>query len=616
MVEMMARRDPAVSYRHAMVAIVKNEREYLPEWVAYHRMIGFEHFYIADNGSDDGTDLLLASWQRLGLVTTCRWTPEDKAQTSWYAHVLETWGREAEFMAFLDADEFLVHPHCDRPLEWLAAVLAPADVGAVAINWRIFGSSHMQRRQPGGVLERFTQASHEAHAVNCHFKSIVRPQRVKAMTAHAATLEPGYRYVGAGGDPVAFLDDQPRSGRTREVIASPLKIYHYNIKSRQEFIDTKLSRGRANMPAGNTRDMQYFRNHDLNQETLGFSSELLARLREETRLLLPVVTPPPPPRFFVHIPKTAGTSFRLGARHQLGSEGVWHDYGEKQRETAPEVALWAHQRRDSWQLWQCLRERQVRLLAGHVGMDKYGHLAGLRDSFTFVREPLQRIASEYHHFVRHHQYRDSFQTFYRRQDMINRQARFLESTRLEALGMVGITERYADSLALINDRYGWQIPGLAENLGHASVSHVYPIDPADEAALRELNASDFSLYEQALALFETRLALWREGRPYAHGGVQQCQPDRVVGWAWWAVDDYPVEVEVRVNDERVGCCVASGLRPGFLRWGAPRAAQVGFHLPLKAAPGDRVECRVLLTGQSLGRCQIAVDERLSQALAP
>ncbi|WP_164999630.1 glycosyltransferase family 2 protein [Salinicola tamaricis] len=107
---MMARRDPALSYRLAMVAIVKNEHDYLPEWVAYHRMIGVEHFYIADNGSDDGTDLLLASWQRLGLVTTCSWTPEDKAQTSWYAHVLETWGREAEFMAFLDADEFLVLP--------------------------------------------------------------------------------------------------------------------------------------------------------------------------------------------------------------------------------------------------------------------------------------------------------------------------------------------------------------------------------------------------------------------------------------------------------------------------------------------------------------------------
>lgn len=597
-------------YGFAIVTIVKNEGPYLAEWIAYHRLIGFEHFYIADNGSQDDSDRLLAHWQRLGLVTTQVWTPAEKAQTSWYQHVLEQFGGDAAYLAFLDADEFLVHPDSDRPLEWLAPLLEKPDVGAVAVNWRIFGSSGMRHRQPGGVLERFRRASVATRNVNCHVKSIVKPRHVKSMTAHTAYLEPGYRYLTADGRPAEFVDGKPDTGRTQAVVSTPLKVYHFNVKSREEFIDTKMTRGRANMGPNHSRDMNYFRHHDLNEEATTLPAGLLTQLREAIERLTPQEPAQPPPRFFVHIPKTAGTSFRLGAKRYLGPPHVWHDYGENQRETAPAVVRWAYERRDYWRLWQQLQQQRVQLLAGHVPLAKYVHLAGLRNCFTFVREPLQRIASDYHHFVRHHGYEGSFRDFYRRSDMVNRQSRFLESTRLEALGFVGVTERYADSLALINDLYAWEVPGLQENLGHASAEYVYDISVDDGEALRALNLEDLRLYEESQRLFETRLALWRAGHPFAHGAIQQCLSDRVVGWSWWANDDAPVEIDVWVNDIHVGGCLANGLRPGFLRWGAPRGAYIGFHLPLDAEPGDKVTCRVTLTGQTIGEQRIRAAERM------
>ncbi|WP_198655828.1 glycosyltransferase family 2 protein [Salinicola sp. CR57] len=592
-------------YRYAIVAIVKNERPYLAEWIAYHRLIGFEHFYIADHGSTDDSDLLLAKWQRQGLVTARRWEQEERAQVLWYQHVLEQHGHEATYMAFLDVDEFLVHPHCDRPLDWLEPTLAPEDVGGVAINWRIFGSSGMRFRQPGGVLERFTMASESERVVNCHVKSIVKPSRVLSMTAHTAELKPGSRYLGADGQAVTFLDGKTKSGRTERVIDTPMRVYHYNIKSQEEFVDTKMTRGRANMGPMHSRDLEYFHKHDMNEVRLGFSSELLSRVDDACRELAPeLAAPPRKPCFFVHIPKTAGTSFRLGAKAHLGEAKVWHDYGETQRETAPMVVRWAYERRDLWRLWQIVSAQDVKLLGGHVKLEKYAHLAGMRHCFSFVRDPLQRLASEYHHFVRHHGYQDSFSAFYRRHDMINRQSRFLEATRLEALGFIGLTERYAESLAILNDLYGWQIPGMAENLGHASVDHVYEIDPADESALRALNAEDFQLYRDCERLFESRLALFRQGQPFVHGAIQQCVADKVVGWAWWATDDSPVEIEVWINDRKVGRTLANALRPGMLRWGAPRGAYVGFHLPIEAVHGDIVDCRVTLTQQSLGRHRV------------
>lgn len=612
---MIALRTNEPRYRYAVVAIVKNERRYLPEWIAYHRMIGFEHFYIADHGSTDDSDLLLAKWQRQGLVTACKWEPEERAQVLWYQHVLEHHGHEATYMAFLDVDEFLVHPHCDRPLEWLEPTLAPHDVGAVAINWRIFGSSNMRFRQPGGVLERFSMASETTRVVNCHVKSIVKPSLVLSMTAHTAALKPGYRYLTADGQEATFLDGKASSGRTQGVVGTPMKIYHYNIKSQEEFVDTKMTRGRANMGPTHSRDLEYFHKHDMNEERIRFSPELLSRLRQASHDLVPEASSiRRQPCFFVHIPKTAGTSFRLGAKAHLGADQVWHDYGATQRETAPEVAHWAYEQRDYWRLWQIVAARDVRLLGGHVHLEKYAHLAGLRHCFSFVRDPLQRLASEHRHYTRHHGYQGSFSAFYRRRDMINRQSRFLESTRLEALGFIGLTERYAESLAMLNDLYGWQIPGMVENLGHASVDHVYEIEAEDESAMRELNAEDFQLYQDSERLFESRLALYEQGRPFVHGAIQQCVADKVVGWAWWAGDDSPVEIEVWVNDQKVGRTLANALRPGMLRWGAPRGAYVGFHLPLKAVPGDVVDCRVILTQQSLGRHRVQRSATLQPVL--
>ncbi len=53
----------------AIAAIVKNERDSLPEWMAFHLSVGASHFLIADNESDDGTHEWLADLAKAGLVT-------------------------------------------------------------------------------------------------------------------------------------------------------------------------------------------------------------------------------------------------------------------------------------------------------------------------------------------------------------------------------------------------------------------------------------------------------------------------------------------------------------------------------------------------------------------
>lgn len=49
-------------------AIFKNEYPYILEWIAWHKLCGFDKIIIADNDSDDGTRELLQALDDLGEI--------------------------------------------------------------------------------------------------------------------------------------------------------------------------------------------------------------------------------------------------------------------------------------------------------------------------------------------------------------------------------------------------------------------------------------------------------------------------------------------------------------------------------------------------------------------
>ena len=194
--------------RVAVVAIVKNECPYLVEWLAHHRCLGIDHFYIADNGSDDGTAELLARLHQARIVTLTHWPATEQAQLRWYTRALDQYRDDAKYLAFIDADEFITASVDVKPMARIEAVLGTACVGALALEWRVFGSSGQTMHEPGLVIERFTHASSAARRVNVP-------------------------------------------------IADTLRINHYVIKSEQEFVEKKMRWGRANLGLDAGRQWQY-----------------------------------------------------------------------------------------------------------------------------------------------------------------------------------------------------------------------------------------------------------------------------------------------------------------------------------------------------------------------
>ena len=61
---------PDVEARLAVVALVRNEARWLPEWIAYHALpvVGVDHFFLYDNGSHDELHQVTAPLVASGLT--------------------------------------------------------------------------------------------------------------------------------------------------------------------------------------------------------------------------------------------------------------------------------------------------------------------------------------------------------------------------------------------------------------------------------------------------------------------------------------------------------------------------------------------------------------------
>lgn len=65
-----------MNYKNYLSAtcIIKNEAEYMPEWLEYHLLVGFEKFYIYDNGSTDNIKQVLAPYVDASIQRLCKQT--------------------------------------------------------------------------------------------------------------------------------------------------------------------------------------------------------------------------------------------------------------------------------------------------------------------------------------------------------------------------------------------------------------------------------------------------------------------------------------------------------------------------------------------------------------
>jgi len=278
--------------KFAIAAIVRDEFDYLFEWVAWYLEAGFEQFFLADNRSSDGTLQFLEALEQTGIAKVWHEPRREKAQYHAYNGMLERWGEEVDAIAFVDADEFIIHNENLPIVPYLQALMGNEKVGAVAINWRIFGSSGHIKQEDGLVIERFQlcAAENPEWRGNRHIKTVVKPGAVKAMYTHHAELHPGFDYFDSAGALMKFCDWHLReidemSPYSLHVNLEPLRINHYVIKSLQEFTEKKRRRGSVMSGPNYDRGHQLFINCDKNEVHHPDAAAQAPKIKRRMRLL-------------------------------------------------------------------------------------------------------------------------------------------------------------------------------------------------------------------------------------------------------------------------------------------------------------------------------------------
>jgi hypothetical protein len=233
----------------------RNEARYLREWIEFHLLVGFERFFLYDNGSDDEHLEILEPYIADEVVVLEHW-PIRPGQHLAYEDCLSKRRQEAErrrhdtsrpaeearWIVFFDIDEFLFSP-TGKPV---SSVLVDFEKHpAIVVNLRLFGTSGHTTEPEGFVIENYSRRASDEYqqpAVKC----IVDPRVTYHCFGSHAFLYMGVveEYRGAKFAEPVFAPMDPVNERhepilirhrTPEMSCDLLRFNHYYTKSEDAY---------------------------------------------------------------------------------------------------------------------------------------------------------------------------------------------------------------------------------------------------------------------------------------------------------------------------------------------------------------------------------------------
>lgn len=220
-----------MNYKNYLSAtcIIKNEAEYMPEWLEYHLLVGFEKFYVYDNESTDNIKQILQPYIDSGVVEYTYW-PGTAMQMPAYKDCVEKHKNDTFWLAVIDIDEFVV-ADCKNVATSLHDF---EDSAAVVLQWLVYGDSGVVNKEPGLVIERF-KSHNNLDDTSEMCKSIINPRKVEVKTLHLPCPMVGFNAVNSIGETIIPLSNAKIQNGTYKNI----HINHYIFKSMEEFLIKK-----------------------------------------------------------------------------------------------------------------------------------------------------------------------------------------------------------------------------------------------------------------------------------------------------------------------------------------------------------------------------------------
>ena len=200
---------------------------------------------------------------------------------------------------------------------------------------------------------------------------------------------------------------------------------------------------------------------------------------------------------FVHIPKTGGTSLRNMLRVAVPEALFLTDYGGSP-EASPEVRELIYGR----QALERLRARfddshRGIILAGHFRASRYWNSFDAESFVTLIRNPVDRVLSDYNHAVAHYGYTISLREFAQAEERRNVIFKSLADIDLDRFGFIGMMEDFAAATNCLAKFIGAKLPIRYDNVGdYERTNPTSCFDPSIRAMIAEFNPDDMEIYEK------------------------------------------------------------------------------------------------------------------------
>jgi hypothetical protein len=296
---------------------------------------------------------------------------------------------------------------------------------------------------------------------------------------------------------------------------------------------------------------------------------------------------------FVHIPKTAGTSFRKSVEMQYRTIG---DYGNDSIHTSEIVKKYCYRKKDFYG-FSSVFNKESQILSGHFLSQKYLDFVDTKYIISFVRDPLEQVISHYNHSVTHLGYKGDINDFILVPRHCNIQSRYLEGLPVSLYGFIGLTDNYEESLSFINKRYNLEIEPIKDNVGQKKSLTKSSLSFEQCEAIKAKNSQDVMLIKQVEKLFTQRLSYQKNKQAWVHGWGNVNPNNLLVGCAYYENSDEIVQLELFINNILINQFMADQYTGLYPKAKLPRARYIGFHVNLNNFENvSRVQVKVKETG--------------------
>lgn len=164
--------------------LAKNENDYINEWLEWHLSLGFEHIFIYDNESK--IPIINSVDQK--YIKYCDFINWDKSkynrhmQTEAYNHCLKNHRYDVNWIAFIDADEFIRILNDKNINDFLKDY---EKYMGLYVEWLTYNANGLIKKDITiPVRERFKELCDYTLLYKTRGKSIVQPRKINDMSVH------------------------------------------------------------------------------------------------------------------------------------------------------------------------------------------------------------------------------------------------------------------------------------------------------------------------------------------------------------------------------------------------------------------------------------------------